>query len=194
MELAATREDGQTGYSHSLRLTVNGPPANTSQTTPEEGIAFVTPFYVSYADDTPLNYSLDVNNSSDALQTLTSPVFQPFTLESGSEADYFWVNVIVTITDSFGAHLTVKLAVLVSQPQTTEQTTENDATTLGDLVTTVGAHEVATSDDLVTAINESDVIPTDDVVTNVCDLVTVCLLAKLTSELCVTFYRLSLIL
>ena len=121
-------------------------------------------------------------------------MFEPFTLESGSEADYFWVNVIVTITDSFGAHLTVKLAVLVSQPQTTEQTTENDATTLGDLVTTVGAHEVATSDDLVTAINESDVIPTDDVVTNVCDLVTVCLLAKLTSELCVTFYRLSLIL
>ena len=105
----------------------------------------MTSFQVTCADvvdeDTPLNYSLYVNYNSDALQTVTSPVFEPFTLELGSEADDYWVNITVTITDPFGAHLTVQLAVLVYEQQTTEQTTEGDVTTLGDPVTTVSDSE-----------------------------------------------------
>ena len=105
----------------------------------------VTSFHVTCADveddDTPLYYSLYVNGSSDALQTVTSRVFEPFTLELGSEADDYWVNITVTITDPFGAHLTVQLAVLVYEQQTTEQTTEGDVTTLGDPVTTVSDSE-----------------------------------------------------
>ena len=145
MELTVTRVDGLAGTSHPLRLAVNGPPTGTCQITPEEGVPLVTSFHVTCADvdddDTPLYYSLYVNGSSDALQTVTSPVFEPFTLELGSEADDYWVNITVTITDPFGAYLTVQLAVLVYEQQTTEQTTEGDVTTLGDPVTTVSDSE-----------------------------------------------------
>ena len=167
----ATREDGQTETSPPLRLTVNGPPTGTCQITPEEGVAFVTLFQVTCADvvdeDTPLNYSLYVDYRSDALQTVTSPVFEPFTLESGSEADDYWVNITVTITDPFGAHLTVELAVLVFERPTTEQTTENDVTTLGDYVTTVGEHDVTTTDVFLTTIGDTTTIYEDDVTTAV---------------------------
>ena len=136
----------------------------------------VTLFQVTCADvvdeDTPLSYSLYVNGSSDALQTVTSPVFEPFTLESGSEADDYWVNITVTITDPFGAHLTVQLAVLVYEQQTTEQTTENDVTTLDEYLTTVGEHDVTMSDDVATTVEESDVLSTDGIVTTGHDLVT----------------------
>ena len=72
-------------------------------------------------EDTPLNYNLYVNCSSDALQTVTSPVFEPFTLESGSEADDYWVNITVTITDSLGASSTIDLAVQVLDEVTTTE-------------------------------------------------------------------------
>ena len=85
-------------------------------------------------EDTPLNFLLYVNNSSDALQTVTSPLFDPFTLESGSEADDYWVNVTVTITDSLNASSTIDLSVQVlNEVTTTEEpfdaTSAVDATT-----------------------------------------------------------------
>ena len=112
----------------------------TCEITPEDGVPFVTSFQVTCADvvdeDTPLNYSLYVNNSSDALQTVTSPVFQPFTLESGSEADDYWVNITVIITDAFGRRLTIQLAVQVIYSTTTDVTTVDFLTTFGDIMTT----------------------------------------------------------
>ena len=119
------REDGQAGTSHPLRLTVNGPPAGTCQITPEQGVPLVTLFQVTCVDvvdeDTPLNFLLYVNNSSDALQTVTSPLFDPFTLESGSEADDYWVNITVTITDSLDASVNIGLFVQVLDEFTTTE-------------------------------------------------------------------------
>ena len=117
--------DGLAGTSHPLRLAVNGPPTGTCQITPEEGVPLVTSFHVTCADvideDTPLSYSLYVNNRSDALQTVTSPVFEPFTLESGSEADDYWVNITVTITDSLDASVNIGLFVQVLDEFTTTE-------------------------------------------------------------------------
>ena len=131
MELTVTRVDGLAGTSHPLRLAVNGPPTGTCQITPEQGAAFLTSFHVSCADvvdeDTPLNYSLYVSYSSDALQTVTSPVFEPFTLELGSEADDYWVNITVTITDLLGASSIIDLAVQVFN-ETTSMEEPFDAT------------------------------------------------------------------
>ena len=85
----------------------------------------VTLFQVTCADvadeDTPLSYSLYVNYNSDALQTVTSPVFEPFTLESGSEADDYWVNITVTITDSLDASVNIRLFVQVLYEFTTTE-------------------------------------------------------------------------
>ena len=140
----------------------------TCEITPEDGVPFVTSFQVTCADvvdeDTPLNYSLYVNNSSDALQTVTSPVFQPFTLESGSEADDYWVNITVIITDAFGRRLTIQLAVQVIYSTTTDVTTVDFLTTFDDIMTTIDdtfttaadlantVHIVTTDGDLTSAI------------------------------------------
>ena len=128
--LAVTRQGGQAGTSHPLRLTVNGPPAGTCQITPEEGVPLVTSFHVTCADvideDTPLSYSLYVNNRSDALQTVTSPGFEPFTLESGSEADDYWVNITVIIIDSLNTSVSIDLRVQVNIEPTTESATTED--------------------------------------------------------------------
>ena len=152
--------DGQAGTSHPLRLTVNGPPAGTCQITPEEGVPLVTLFEVTCADvideDTPLSYSLYVGYRSDALQTVTSPVFEPFTLESGSEADDYWVNITVTITDSLGASLNIGLIVQVLDELTTTEELL-DATSVVD--PTVQASDEATIDPSVQASDEATIDP-----------------------------------
>ena len=107
-------------------------------------------------EDTPLNYNLYVNCSSDALQTVTSPVFEPFTLESGSEADGYWVNITVTITDSLGASLNIGLIVQVLDELTTTEELL-DATSVVD--PTVQASDEATIDPSVQASDEATIDP-----------------------------------
>ena len=125
--LSGWLDRGTVGRSDRMRLMINAPPVGTCRITPDDGVSLVTYFYVICNDvvdeNTPLNYSLYVNYSSVALQTWTWPVFQPFTLESGSEADDYWVNITVIITDSFDDPLTIQLAVQVFGQPTTDVTT-----------------------------------------------------------------------
>ena len=135
----------------------------------------MTSFHVTCADvideDTPLSYSLYVNNRSDALQTVTSPVFEPFTLESGSEADDYWVNITVIITDAFGLPLNVQLTVKVPELMTTV----TDVTT-GDFMTTVG--DLMTTDDVLMTTDGDLITSAGDLVTTAGDLATTIVTAE----------------